>query len=428
MSHPSISIINILSHRYDSNYNFNSSKNNSNNNSSISSSISSTTSRLLPAVLGTPPVTSSSASMAPPSVSAKGKGKDRQRAVTPAAIAPATSSNKRKAIPLDLSPSTAPPKKVATVFSDDREGWLVKRLLDPAVYEPLQVSRNNPSPTNVKRKPKSQVHRELADEYNLLQSGFTIKEKSIKNKIGNIQAAFATAHKLRSLSGFGSTPELDWTKAVEASYKYYFDLEPKWGFVWSNGVSMPAYSLCNLYDPVVTHGPSRMQVASRPDEDDEDLGDDNEWENVQEEVRGDAGETEEIPKSGGQSKKTQQQNDVRPVLKDIDGLGRYEIDARKAVQLRELELNQQKEMAEIEMLKAIKFAEINANKEVRLAQLEREKVAGLQQSQIQDLFRLVNKLVRKPPKNPPSSSSGTFRRIPPKSPFSSSLSTSGKRT
>ncbi|KAG0364321.1 hypothetical protein BGX24_004684, partial [Mortierella sp. AD032] len=169
-------------------------------------------------------------------------------------------------------------------------------------------------------------------------------------------------------------------------------------------------------------------VASRPSEGDEDLGDDNEWENVQEEVRGDVGETEERPKSGGQLKKTQQQNDVRNVLKVIAGLGRYEIDARKAVQLRELELNQQKEMAEIEMLKGIKFAEINANKEVRLAQLEREKVAGLQQSQIQDLFRLVNKLVRKPPKNPPSSSSGTFRRIPPKSPSSSSLGTSGKRT
>ncbi|KAG0297996.1 hypothetical protein BGZ96_003643 [Linnemannia gamsii] len=117
---------------------------------------------------------------------------------------------------------------------------------------------------------------------------------------------------------------------------------------------------------------------------------------------------EERPKSGGKSKKKQPQKDFRSTLKDLDVLGRHEIDAKKAVELLQLELTQQKDIAQIESSRAIKLAEINAEKEVRwaaeLAQSERDKMASLQQSQIQELFRLVQHLAGLPRAKYPSSS------------------------
>ncbi|KAG0285657.1 hypothetical protein BGZ96_010129 [Linnemannia gamsii] len=416
--------------------------------------------------------------MAPPCASAKGKAKNRGLSVTTTNVTPATTNNKRKSAPIDPSIPPPPQKKVATVFSDDRERWLVKRLLDPAVYEPLQVSKSNPPLSNVNRKTKTQVHRELADEYNLHEekrSGFVINGKSIKNKIGNIQSSFVNAHKLRYSSGFGSIPEVGWRKGVMASNKYYFDLEPKWGLAWSNGVSLSADSLNNLDDPVVADDPSRIRVTRLPDRGDDDMNGDEGWEVVREEVGGDTGESaiedylphaddgddyeeeeeeeerlvkntqrqqclkeqtplitpaapqvgqvdpEERSKSSEKSIKQQQDirnalKDIRDAIDDIDDLGHYKIEAKKAVELRRLELNQQKQMAEIESSKAIKLAEINANKEVRLAaelaQSERYKVASQSQLQFYDLFCLVQQLAEMPRAKSPH----PHRQAPPEEP------------
>ncbi|KAG0294525.1 hypothetical protein BGZ97_005067 [Linnemannia gamsii] len=159
---------------------------------------------------------------------------------------------------------------------------------------------------------------------------------------------------------------------------------------------MPADSLSNLDDLIVTDGPARTSVTPYTDGRDNYASGDEGWEVTREAVGDDASDgvvedylpradddgddfeeeeerlvrntrrrqpsvertpaaapvsrrqavladlnpdLEKRPRSGGKSKKEQPQKDLRSSLTDLEGLGRYEIDAKKAIELRQLELS-----------------------------------------------------------------------------------------
>ncbi|KAF9540990.1 hypothetical protein EC957_003569 [Mortierella hygrophila] len=311
---------------------------------------------------------------------------------------------------MSSEPALLPPPKESkskpddTLFQGGRELWLAKRLTDPEIYLPLQASKECPAPP---------------DEH----AGFAVDERKIKNKITKMSQHFKLAHRFRHSSDFGRTDEMTWRDAVKERCTYYFILEPVWASVWSDGINRCTGSLTNLDNNVITDrnpdeprstdSAQRHSDGSSEDErSDADTrsGHNQGWADVipvmEDDNAGDAAEEEldksldsgryctatrvtpafesqwtifsqadrdEGQKGGSGGSTVQPKSLISDLLKQLNALGRYEIDARKEMEIRRMDLIQKTELAEIESRKAIRLAEINATTKQEKAVLEREK-------------------------------------------------------
>ncbi|KAG0020649.1 hypothetical protein BGZ81_009265 [Podila clonocystis] len=350
-------------------------------------------------------------------------------------------------------PTVPPPAKEAktgtddTLFQGGRELWLAKRLTDPEIYLPLQVGKENSAPTGIRYRTKAAVHRQLASEFNQQKehAGFKVDEGKIKNKIAKMLQHFKVAHRFRHSSDFGSMDEMTWQDAVKEKYTHYFVLEPVWASMWSDGVTFYADSFSNLNENDITDGSCltnsashhsdgggednrsdvdkgsgldqrRTDVPTDAEDDDEEDGVDVEEDGPQENQRwhrsvsratpglesqgmiGSQTDQDKQPK-GGRKSKEQQQQPISNLLNVLNALGRYEIDARKETEMRQMDLIQRTELAEIELRKTIRLAEINAatiQEKIVLDQkrgllLEREKRMVAKEKELEKLLEIAKK-------------------------------------
>ncbi|KAG0070846.1 hypothetical protein BGZ90_012491 [Linnemannia elongata] len=363
-----------------------------------------------------------------------------------------TNGNKRKA--MSSEPALLPPPKELksgaedTLFQGDRELWLANKLMDPGIYLTLQASKDSPAPPGARYKTKAAAHRHIAFEFNREKehAGFVVDEGKIKNKIAKMCQHFKLAHRFRYSSGFGRTDDITWRNAVKERYAYYFLLEPVWASVWSDGITISADSPTKLDGNVIRDGNSdksrstgsiqqhsdRRGEAERSDVDTGSRLEQGSADviTVTEDVNADTGDvdeegqdeslergrhctaTRETPAFGSQGTILLQANrdegrkggsggfEAQPkkptshLLKELNELGRYESDAwreleirqmdirkeleirqmdiRKEMEMRRMDLIQETELAEIELRKAIRLAEINAAAKQEKAVLERE--------------------------------------------------------
>ncbi|KAG0299833.1 hypothetical protein BGZ97_003516 [Linnemannia gamsii] len=358
---------------------------------------------------------------------------------TSIAWAPITIGNKRKTT--SFEPASIPPSKESrsgaddTLFQGGRELWLAKRLTDPDIYVPLQASKGSPSPPGVRFKTKAAVHRYLASEFNQQRehAGFVVDEGKIKNKIAKISQHFKLAHRFRHASGVGETDEMTWRDVVKERCTHYFILEPVWSSVWGDGITLCADSLTYLSDNIIADGnlngsrptgstQHHSDGSSEDERSDADTrsGHDQGWADViaatEDDNAGDAAEEEldESPErvryhtatrvtpafgshettlpqadpdegqmDGSEGSKAPTKSPRSDLLQELNALGRYEIDARKQMEIRQMDFRKEMEMrrmdliektelAEIELRKAIRLAEINAVTKQEKALLERE--------------------------------------------------------
>ncbi|KAF9536571.1 hypothetical protein EC957_010424 [Mortierella hygrophila] len=362
--------------------------------------------------------------MVPPSAPEKGKTTSSSNFLK----TPITNGNKRKT--MSSEPALLPPPKESksgpddTLFQGGRELWLAKMLTDPEIYLPLQASKECPAPPGVRYTTKAAVHRYLASEFNQQKehAGFAVDEGKIKNKIAKMSQHFKLAHRFRHSSGFGRTDEMTWRDAVKERCAYYFILEPVWASVWSDGITRCTDSLTNLDNNVIidrnpdeprsTDSAQRHSDGGSEDERgdaDTRSGHNQGWADVitvMDDNAGDAAEEEldkslekgryrtatrvtptfgsqwtifsqadrdEGQKGGSGGSTVQPKSPISDLLKQLNALGRYEIDARKEMEIRRMDLIQNTELAKIEFRKAIRLAEINATTKQEKAVLEREK-------------------------------------------------------
>jgi hypothetical protein len=395
--------------------------------------------------------------MAPPSASGKsGKSKATLRPNLSEAVinlAPIAIENRRKI--MSSEPTLPPPSKEAktgtddTLFQGSRELWLARRLTDPEIYPPLQVGKENSAPPGVRHRTKAAVHRQLASEFNLEKehAGFMVDEGKIKNKIAKMLQHFKLAHRFRHSLDTGSMDQRTWQAAVKEKYAHYFVLEPVWATLWSDNITSHSDSFSNLGENVTVDGPCPINTVqyhsdggSEDERNDVDTGSglDRGWKDVvtasedngaedivsvaedESQDRSSQGRHHSVNKavSGLESLgmiglqpnrdeqpiscrkfKEQQQQPISNLLNILDALGRYEIDARKEQEIRQMELAQKTELAEIELRKAIRLAEIGAmrkREEVFLDQkrellLEREKRVLAKEKELEELLESARK-------------------------------------
>ncbi|KAF8923882.1 hypothetical protein BGZ47_004390, partial [Haplosporangium gracile] len=198
---------------------------------------------------------------------------------------------------------------------------------------------------------------------------------------------------------------------------------PVWASVWSDGNTLSTDSLTNLDNNVIIgrnpDGPRSTDSAQRhsdgtseDERNDADTrsGHNQGWADVitvmEDDNAGDAAEEEldkslergryctatrvtpafgsqwtifsqadrdEGQKGGSGGSKVQPKSPISDLLEQLNALGRYEIDARKEMEIRRMDLIQKTELAEIEFRKAIRLAEINATLKQEKAVLEQEK-------------------------------------------------------
>ncbi|KFH63192.1 hypothetical protein MVEG_11227 [Podila verticillata NRRL 6337] len=353
--------------------------------------------------------------MAPPAASGKSKAASRSNYSnsTKAVInsAPVANANRRKTMSSELT--LPPPPKEAktgtddTLFQGDRELWLAKRLMDPEIYLPLQAGKENSVLPGVRYRTKAAVHRQLASEFNQQEehAGFLVDEGKIKNKIAKMLQHFKAAHRLRHSLTSGGMEESTWRDTVKEKYTHYFVLEPVWASVCSDGVTFYTDPSSNLHENVIANGPhstqhhsdegsedernyvdawseldqGMMDVTAAAEDADAEDGVDVEEDEARERTSRDRHHSvnratpgpesqgiiesqtnhDEQPK-GGTKCKEQQQRPISSLLNVLNALGRYEIDARKETEMRQMDLIQKTKLAEIELRKAIRLAEINA--------------------------------------------------------------------
>ncbi|KAG0015363.1 hypothetical protein BGZ82_001430, partial [Podila clonocystis] len=217
--------------------------------------------------------------MAPPAASGKSKAASRSNYSNSTKVvvnsAPVAIVNRRRTMSSELT--LPPPPKEAktgtddTLFQGDRELWLAKRLMDPEIYLPLQVGKENSVLPGVRYRTKAAVHRQLASEFNRQEehAGFLVDEGKIKNKIAKMLQHFKAAHRLRHSLSSGSMEELTWRDAVKEKYTHYFVLEPVWASVCSDGVTIYTDPSRNLHENVIANGPHSTQHHSDEGSEDE---------------------------------------------------------------------------------------------------------------------------------------------------------------
>jgi len=316
------------------------------------------------------------------------------------------------------------PSSDDTLFQGGRELWLAKRLTDPEIYLPLQASKEIPAPPGVQYRTKTAVHRQLASEFNQQKehAGFIVDGGKIKNKISKMSQHFKLAHRFRHSSDFGTVDDMTRRDAVKEKYSLYFILEPVWASVWNDSTAPRTHSISAVDDNVITHCPhltDNAQVhsdeSSKDGRDDVDTGPKHDQESMEVATTArniEDGADEEEPQDGnrrqwpetsatpangsrltiisladkdgrsitnGKSKESQRKP-ISDVLKVLSELGRYEIDARKETEMRQMDLIQKTELAEIELRKTIRLAEINTTvvQERPVLDLERQHLLELE--------------------------------------------------
>ncbi|KAK3808242.1 MAG: hypothetical protein J3R72DRAFT_464486 [Linnemannia gamsii] len=386
--------------------------------------------------------------MTPPSAPEKGNTTSPPNSPkTSVTLDPISNGNKRKTTSSEQA--LLPPSKESkpgaddTLFQGGRELWLAKRLIDPEVYLPLQASKDSPAPPSARYKTKVAVHRYLASEFNQQKehAGFVVDEGKIKNKIAKMSQHFKLAHRFRHSSDFSTTDGMNWRDAVKERCAYYFILEPVWASVWSDGITLRIDSLTNLDGNVITDGNpdgsrstgtgnTQCHVGGSGEEERSDAdtrsGHGQGWVDVITATNDDntGGVVEEQPdeslergqyrtatrvtpafgsqgtilfqadrdegqKDGSAGSKVDQKSPISDLLKELNALGRYEIDARREMEMRQMDyrketemrrmdLIQKTELAEIEFRKAVRLAEINAATKQEKAVLEQEKEIRLE--------------------------------------------------
>ncbi|KAG0009166.1 hypothetical protein BGZ81_003594, partial [Podila clonocystis] len=277
-------------------------------------------------------------------------------------------------------------------------------------------------------------------------AGFLVDEGKIKNKIAKMLQHFKAAHRLRHSLSSGSMEELTWRDAVKEKYTHYFVLEPVWASICSDGITIYTDPSRNLHENVIANGPhstlhhsdegsederNDMDTRSELDqvtmgvtaaaedadsdaEDGVDVEEDDARErtlrnrhhsvnratpgpesqgNIESQINHD-----EWPK-GGTKCKEQQQQPISNLLNVLNALGRYEIDARKETEMRQMDLIQKTKLAEIELKKAIRLAEINAvTKQEKVVLdhkrellLERERRMLVKEKELEKLLEIARK-------------------------------------